>query len=115
STGNQQQAAAFSFTEPYVMGRPISLGFSVFYQNYQFFGQGFGSQQTVDELFNTYGGQSLFTQKTAGATVSASAPLSFFAKRFRMGQFVRLGLSYGYTTTDIQDPAVNRDDNKEND
>jgi outer membrane protein insertion porin family len=115
SAGNQQSAASFGFTEPYVMGRPISLGFQLFYQNYQFYGEGFGSQQSVDELFNTYGGQALFTQKTKGATVSASAPLSLFAKHFSMGRFTRLGLSYTYSTTDIEDPSVNSDSDTTND
>jgi outer membrane protein insertion porin family len=115
STGNQQKAVSFGFTEPYLRGRPISLGFQVFYQDYQFYGEGFGSQQSVGELFNSYGGQALFTQKTKGASISLSAPLSFLAKRFRMGRFTRLGLSYTYTTTDIQDPEVNRDDDTTND
>jgi len=58
---------------------------------------------------------SLFTQKTAGASVTASAPLQYFAKRFRMGRFIRLGLSYSFQTTDIVDPAVNRDSDPTND
>jgi hypothetical protein len=32
-----------------------------------------------------------------------------------MGRFVRLGLSYSFRTTDIEDPAVNRDGDPEND
>src|ERR1051325_2699537 len=43
ATGNLQKVLSFGFTEPYLKGRPISLGFSVFYQNYQFIGQGFGA------------------------------------------------------------------------
>ena len=95
-------------------GRPISLGFNVFYQNYQFIGQGFGAT-TSQDIFGNLTGSSLFTQKTAGASVSASAPLQYFAKRFRMGRFIRLGLSYSFHTTDIVDPAVNRDDDPTND
>lgn len=108
ATGNLQKIVSFGFTEPYVRGRPISLGFNIFYQNYQFIGQGFGATTTQD-IFGSFNGSSLFTQKTAGASVSASAPLSYFAKRFRMGRFIRLGLSYSYQTTDIVDPEVNRD------
>src|SRR5262249_364595 len=58
---------------------------------------------------------SLFTQKTQGASVSVSAPLSYFARRFRMGRFIRLGLSYTFRKTDILDPAVNRDGDTTND
>ena len=108
SGGNLQKIASFGFTEPYLRGRPISVGFQVFYQNYQFIGQGFGAV-TVQDVFGGFQGDSLFTQRTKGASVNISAPLSYFAKRFRMGRFVRLGLSYSFRTTDILDPAVNRD------
>lgn len=114
ATGNLQKIVSFGFTEPYVRGRPISVGFNVFYQDYQFIGQGFGAV-TSQNVFGTFSGNSLFTQKTAGASVSASAPLSYFAKRFRMGRFIRLGLAYSFQTTDIVDPAVNRDSDPKND
>jgi outer membrane protein insertion porin family len=114
ATGNLQKIVSFGFTEPYVRGRPISLGFTVFYQDYQFLGQGFGAV-TTQNIFGSFSGNSLFTQRTAGASVSASAPLSYFAKRFRMGRFIRLGLSYSFQTTDIVDPAVNRDSDPKND
>ena len=114
AAGNLQKVVSVGFSEPYVKGRPISLGFNIFYQDYQFLGQGFGAF-TTGQGFNSFDGQSLFTQRTAGATVSASAPLSYFARRFRMGRFVRLGLSYTFRTTDIIDPAVNRDADRSND
>ncbi|MGA9769065.1 MAG: outer membrane protein assembly factor BamA [Blastocatellia bacterium] len=114
AAGNLQKVVSVGFSEPYVKGRPISLGFNVFYQDYQFLGQGFGAFNSLNQL-NSFDGQSLFTQRTAGATVSASAPLSYFARRFRMGRFVRLGLSYTFRTTDIIDPAVNRDGDNTND
>jgi outer membrane protein insertion porin family len=114
SGGNYQKVASFSFTEPYLRGKPISLGFSIFYQDYQFIGQGFGAI-TTQNLFGGFSGESLFTQRTKGAAVTLSAPLSYFAKRFRMGRFVRLGLSYSFRTSDILDPAVNRDNDPSND
>ncbi|HWP42464.1 MAG TPA: outer membrane protein assembly factor BamA [Blastocatellia bacterium] len=114
AAGNRQKILSFGFTEPYLRGRPISVGFNVFYQDYQFFGQGFGTL-TVQDLFGNFSGQSLFTQKTLGGSISASAPLSFFARRFRMGRFVRLGLSYSFSTTNIIDPEVNRDSDETND
>src|ERR1044072_1234697 len=75
SGGNYQKVASFSFTEPYLRGKPISLGFSIFYQDYQFIGQGFGAITTQD-IFGGFSGESLFTQRTKGASVSLSAPLS---------------------------------------
>lgn len=114
STGNLQKVISFGFTEPYLKGRPISLGFNVFYQDYQFVGQGFGAL-TAQNSLGSFNGSSLFTQQTKGASVNASAPLSYFAKRFRMGRFIRLGLSYSFSTTNILDPAVNRDSDPSND
>ena len=114
STGNLQKIISFGFTEPYLKGRPISLGFNISYQDYQFLGQGFGAV-TTQNILGSFSGSSLFTQRTKGASVNASAPLSYFAKRFRMGRFIRLGLSYSFQTTDILDPAVNRDSDPTND
>jgi outer membrane protein insertion porin family len=113
ATGNLQKIINIGFTEPYVKGRPISLGVNVFYQNYQFFGQGFAAFQPGSGV-QDFSGQSLFTQKTLGGAVTASAPLSYFAKRFRMGRFIRLGASYSFRTTDILDPAVNEDNDPSN-
>ncbi len=113
AAGNRQKVASFGFTEPYLRGTPVSLGFSVFYQDYQFFGQGISfinAASTLEQL-----NQSLFTQKTVGASVSSSAPLSYFMPKFRKGRFIRLGLSYSFRTTDIIDPEANRDNIKEND
>jgi outer membrane protein insertion porin family len=114
AAGNRQKIISFGFTEPYVKGRPIRVGFNLFYQDYQFLGQGFGSI-TEQNFFGSFSGQSLFTQRTSGASVSASAPLSYFTPRFRMGRFMYLGLSYSFRTTDIIDPAVNRDEDPNND
>lgn len=114
ATGNLQKVINLGFSEPYVKGRPISVGFNIFYQNYKFFGQGFGAI-TNTNTFGNFSGQSLFTQKTQGAALSASAPLSYFAKRFRMGRFIRLGVSYSFRTTDILDPDVNQDNDPSND
>ncbi|HEX8685838.1 MAG TPA: outer membrane protein assembly factor BamA, partial [Pyrinomonadaceae bacterium] len=38
--GNRQKSILFSFTEPYVKDRPISVGFSLFTQSQKFFGEG---------------------------------------------------------------------------
>ena len=110
SVGNLQKSASFGFTEPYLRGKPISLGFSLFASNYAFLGSGFGAI-TDQSILSTFNSNQLFTEKTAGGSVSVSAPLSYFAKRFRMGRFVRLGLSYQFSSTNIADPSVNQQNN----
>jgi outer membrane protein insertion porin family len=114
--GNRQQSLQFSYQEPYFRDRPISAGFTVFASKYQFFGEGtFLTQNTsiLNSLFDPNGvvttdSSNLFTQKTLGASVFATAPLSelFFKKR-RFTQFSRLGLTYQISGTAIDDPAVN--------
>src|SRR5215475_1188645 len=38
SGGNRSKSVSFGFTEPYLMGRPVSLGFTLFASKYQFVG-----------------------------------------------------------------------------
>ncbi len=114
--GNRQQSLQFSYQEPYFRDRPISVGFSVFASRYKFFGEGTFLTQNPDvlnALFNPFGNvltdeANLFTQKTYGATVFVTAPLSeiYFKKR-RFTQFSRIGLTYQLSTTSIEDPEVN--------
>jgi outer membrane protein insertion porin family len=115
AAGNRQKVISLGFSEPYLRGRPISVGFNVFYQNYQFFGQGFNQISANPDLFGNITGESLFTQRTAGFSVSASAPLSYFTPRFKLGRFTRLGLSYTYQNTDIIDPPALSDNDPTND
>lgn len=114
--GNRQQSLQFSFQQPYFRDRPISVGFSVFGSKYRFFGEGtFLTQNTdiLNDLYNPYGTvvtdqSNLFTQTTLGANVFATAPLSeFFFKKRRFTQFSRIGLTYQFTATSIEDPKVN--------
>lgn len=115
--GNRQQSIQFSYQEPYFRDRPISVGFSIFASKYQFFGEGtFLSQNTdlITQILNPIGqitadSRNLFTQSTYGGTVFATAPLSelFFKKR-RFTQFSRVGLTYQFSATSIQDPEVNQ-------
>jgi outer membrane protein insertion porin family len=98
-TGNRTNRFAFSFTEPYLLDRPVSVGAQVYYQTYQFFG-GFravdaGAPEPSDVLF---------TQKTVGGAVSLSTPLSYFFRRSALARFARLGLTYSYSTSSIEDP-----------
>ena len=103
--GNRQKVISFGFTQPYFEGKPISLGFNVSYQDLQFLGTGFGTTITDPTILSLYNAQDLFTQKTISATLSASAPVSYFFKRFKMGRFTRFGLSYTFSTTNIQNPT----------
>jgi outer membrane protein insertion porin family len=115
--GNRQQSLQFSYQEPYFRDRPISVGFSVFASRYRFFGEGTyltQNQDLLDQLFDPLGQiqtdeSFLFTQKTYGANVFATAPLSelFFKKR-QFTQFSRIGLTYQISATSIADPDVNK-------
>ncbi len=122
SAGNRQLYFLFGFTEPYLLGRPISLGFQLFVQKLQFIGEGFNfasaNRLLQASLFglSSLNADTLFTQRTAGGTISVSAPLMFFTNRFqKYSRFTRLGLSYSFTGTSIEDPAVNRDKDPKND
>src|SRR5215467_4993180 len=122
SGGNRSKSISFGFTEPYFMGKPISLGFQVFGSQYQFVGDGFDvSTQEAQLLGSLYGNgifnaDTLFTQKTVGGSVSLSGPLQLFTKKFeKFSRFTRLQMTYSLTGTTIQDPKVNRDLDTTND
>jgi len=114
--GNRQQSIQFTYQEPYFRDRPISVGFSIFASRYKFFGEGTfltQNQDILDDLFNPLGQiitdeSNLFTQTTYGANVFATAPLSELAFRKRaFTQFSRVGLTYQFSATSIQDPPIN--------
>jgi outer membrane protein insertion porin family len=119
--GNRQRYFLFSFTEPYFMDRNVSAGFSVYTRTYDFFGGGLGiasggffTGASID-LFGL-SGASLFKDRTTGFSVFTSTPLATITKRWwRLAQFSRVGLSYSYSANSIEDPAVNRDGDPNND
>ena len=122
SGGNRQVFANFGFTEPYLFGKPISLGLSVFASKAQFVGQGFNFNNASQQLQSSFFGLSsidsstLFSQQTAGSSINLSAPLQLFTRRWpSFSGLARLGLSYSLTTSSIVDPAVNRDADPTND
>lgn len=118
SGGNRQLYAAVGFTEPYFLGKPLSLGIQLFAQRQQYFGD---SYTTYSNFYSTQDlskvdVDSLFTQEVVGGTLTASAPLSLFTRRFpKYGNFTRLGLSYSLTASRIKDPKVNTDNDTSND
>jgi len=92
--GNIQKSALFGFTEPYLFDRPIATGFTVSYSSFNFnqsqqqsilFGQKIQINPNIEQDY---------TQDTLGGTVFASYPLRKFS-------FARLGLTYGYSRTNI--------------
>jgi outer membrane protein insertion porin family len=116
--GNRQQSFQFSFTEPYFRNRPISVGFSLFAYSSKFFGEGTFLSNNIDAqtgaLTNfgalTTNADNLFTQRTYGASLFASAPLSEFYRKRSFTQFSRVGLSYQFSATTIKDPKINAAD-----
>ncbi len=114
--GNRQQSLQFTYQEPYFRDRPISVGFSLFASRYKFFGEGTfltQNQDLLNELFDPLAQvltdeANLFTQSTYGVTLFGTAPLSelFFKKR-QFTQFSRVGLTYQFSATSIDDPPVN--------
>ncbi len=123
AAGNRQNSFVFSFTEPQIRNRQISAGFSLFTQSVKFFGQGTGLSQNAAALQGISGSQldflstsqeNLFTQRSTGGSLFATAPLSEFYKKRPFTLSTRLGLSYSLSRTSVKDPAVNRDPNSTN-
>jgi len=95
--GNIQDDVQFGFTEPYLFDRPISTGFTVFYDKFDYntarqegllFGQQVAINPALEENYNT---------DSKGFTVFASYPLRKLSK----AGFTRLGLTYTFSTTNI--------------
>ena len=93
--GEFQRSVLFGFTEPYLFDRPISSGFTVSSSRFTFnqseqtsllLGQKIQIAPSIEQDYN---------QNTTGATIFASYPLRKFS-------FTRLGLTYGYSVTNIQ-------------
>ncbi len=116
--GNRQQVLSISFQEPYFRDRPIAVGFTLSASRSKFFGEGTFLSQNADLLTSlqfdpnaslTTDASNLFTQSTYGVSLFATAPLSeFLFKKRAFTQFSRVGLTYQFSATSIQDPAVNR-------
>ncbi|MCI0660879.1 MAG: outer membrane protein assembly factor BamA [Acidobacteria bacterium] len=102
SLGNRQLLAMFGFTEPYFLGKPMSLGFQVYAQKNKFYGTSFDT--------SSFDPNALFTQETVGGTVTLSTPMRQFIKKWPGFSLAsRLGLSYSLTSNKVVDPMRNRD------
>src|SRR5438046_1565519 len=118
--GNRQRSFQFSFTEPYIRNRPITGGFTLFASSQKFFGEGTflsqsqtavqGASGSTFDFFNT-NEENLFTRKSFGASVFASAPLSEFYRKRPFTQFSRVGVSYQLSQSSVVDPKVNTSGN----
>ena len=119
AAGNRQRSFSFSFTEPYIKNRPITAGFSIFAYSQKFFGEGTSLSQNLNAqqgLFSQLGlletgSENLFTRKSFGASLFASAPLSEFYRKRPFTQFSRVGLSYLFSRSSTEDPPVNESGN----
>ena len=94
SIGDRQRNVVFGFTEPYLFDRPISTGFTVFDQRFDYNQQRetsllVGQQVTINPAI-----EQNYNTDTKGFTLFASYPLRRFS-------FTRVGLTYGFTTTNI--------------
>ena len=123
--GNRQKSILFSFTEPYIKDRPISVGFSLYTQSQKFFGEGTFLSQNQQAIGGAFGDttsfltadeENLFTQKTLGGSLYATSPLSEFwrprSRRFvQIARASRIGLSYAFSQSSIEEPPVNEQNN----
>jgi outer membrane protein insertion porin family len=123
--GNRQKSVQFSFTEPYVRDRPISVGFTLFTQSVKFFGEGTLLSQNLQAISGALGNQldflntseeNLFTQNSTGGSVFATSPLSEFwrphsRRMVQIARASRIGLSYAFSKSSIKEPAVNTQNN----
>jgi outer membrane protein insertion porin family len=93
--GSFQRDIRFGFTEPYLFDRPISTGFTIFSTKFDYnqakqLGIFYGQQVAINPAL-----QENYTTDSKGLTVFASYPLRKFS-------FTRVGVTYGYSTTNIQ-------------
>jgi len=93
--GSFERSVVFSFTEPYLFDRPISTGFTITSSRYSFdqsrqasllLGQRVQIDPSIVQNYNN---------NTTGGSVFASYPLRRFS-------FSRVGLTYGYSVTNIK-------------
>src|ERR1700690_766143 len=93
--GDIQRNIQFGFTEPYLFDRPLSTGFTIFLNRFDYntarqegllLNQQVAINPALQENYNT---------DSKGFTIFASYPL-------RKLSFTRLGLTYGWSTTNIK-------------
>jgi outer membrane protein insertion porin family len=92
--GTLQRNVNFGFTEPYLFDRPISTGFTIFASRYNFDQARQTSLALGYQIQLNPNTEQNYIQNSDGFTLFASYPLK------KLG-FTRLGLTYGFTATNI--------------
>ncbi|HTU34869.1 MAG TPA: outer membrane protein assembly factor BamA [Candidatus Acidoferrum sp.] len=92
--GDIQKSILFGFTEPYLFDRPISSGFTIYDNEFNYntareTGLLLGTEVAINPAL-----QENYSNATKGFTAFASYPMRKFS-------FARLGLTYGWSTTNI--------------
>jgi len=92
--GDIQKNIVFGFTEPYLFDRPISAGFTISDSEFNYntarqTGLLLGTQVAINPAL-----QENYSNSTKGVTAFASYPMRKFS-------FARLGLTYGFSSTNI--------------
>jgi outer membrane protein insertion porin family len=93
--GSFQRNVQFSFTEPYLFDRPIATGFTIFTNKFDYNQAKQLGIQLGQEIALNPALQENYTTNSKGVTVFASYPVRKFS-------FTRVGITYGYSTTNIQ-------------
>jgi outer membrane protein insertion porin family len=92
--GSVQRNIVFGFTEPYLLGRPISTGFTVF-STYYAYDQARETSLLLGQQVNIPGNIAQnYNISSSGFTLFASSPIRRFS-------FARLGMNYSYTRSNI--------------
>jgi outer membrane protein insertion porin family len=97
--GTRMRDVSFGFTEPYVLDKPLQLGFVVYVRRFNY-DQGreisILTGRNYLPYYNAIGSDNLlnYVQNGHGFSISASYPLR--------RSFARLGLTYGYDISNIQ-------------
>ncbi len=96
--GDRLRSTTFGFTEPYLFDRPITAGFTIFYQRFNY-DQGreasLFSGRNLTTLFNAVGEQNLLNY------VSNGAGFSVFASTLLKRSFARVGITYNFNQSSI--------------
>ncbi|MDE3134929.1 MAG: outer membrane protein assembly factor BamA, partial [Acidobacteriota bacterium] len=92
--GSVQRNIVFGFTEPYLLDRPISTGFTVF-STYYAYDQARETSLLLGQQVNIPGNIAQnYNISSSGFTLFASSPIRRFS-------FARLGMNYSYTRSNI--------------
>jgi outer membrane protein insertion porin family len=98
--GTFQKLYSFGFTEPYLLDRPITTGFTVFRSDYNYnqlrqlaIYSGINPNALAQSTYGQLYGQN-FTQNSDGFTLYATYPLR--------RSFARVGLTYSFTRSSMQ-------------